>query len=118
MAQQKRQPWRVRCAYVHPSGAGCESVTPRSWEFCVPHTGKLGAHLEETAGTVTRTLEFPELRKQIGNLTSADWECLRLRLARIAPTVTLCLPGELGLLTLACDSVPDCHPTSSSVGSK
>lgn len=86
---KKREPWRARCTYVHPSGTACESVTPRGWEFCVSHTGKLGEQLDESRDSVIVTLELPALGKQIGDLNSADWEAVRLRLSRTAPTVAL-----------------------------
>ena len=64
-------------------------MIPRGWEFCVSHTGKLGAQLDESRDSVTVTLEFPALGKPIGDLNSAEWESIRLRLTRNAPTVTL-----------------------------
>ena len=85
----KKEPWKARCTYVHPTGANCESVTPRGWEFCVSHTGKLGEQLDESRDSVTVTLELPALGKPIGDLNSAEWESIRLRLTRTAPTVTL-----------------------------
>ena len=46
-----------------PTGANCESVTPRGWEFCVSHTGRLGEQLDESRDSVTVTLELPALGK-------------------------------------------------------
>jgi hypothetical protein len=84
-----KEPWKERCVYVTESGAPCHSVTPRDWSHCPNHTGKLGQLLDESRGTVTLTLDLPELGKQIGELNSADWESIRLRLTRTASTVTL-----------------------------
>src|SRR6478672_8226143 len=83
----KLEPWKSRCNFVSVKGLKCEAVTPRSWEFCVTHTANLGEDLEGSAGSVTRTLELPELRKPIADLTSAEWHAVRLRLTRQSPAV-------------------------------
>ena len=70
------------------SRAKCESVTPRGRGFFVSYTGKLWGLLGETTGSVTQTLELPALNKPIGSLNSAG-ECVRLRVAKTAPQVTL-----------------------------
>jgi hypothetical protein len=85
----KLEPWRVRCTYVSPKGTSCQTVTPRSWEFCVTHSANLGEDLDGSVGSVTRTLEMPELRKPIGDLTSAEWHAVRLRLTRQSASVVL-----------------------------
>ena len=53
------------------------TVTPRSLEFCVTHTANLAEDLEGSTGSVTRTLELPELRKPISDLTSAELHAIR-----------------------------------------
>jgi hypothetical protein len=85
----KKEPWKARCVYVHPTGANRESVTPRGWTQCPSHAFNLGEQLDETRGSVAVTLEMPALGKPIGDLSSAEWEAIRLRLIRTAPTVTL-----------------------------
>lgn len=59
MAKQKLPSWRERCRYVHPTGANCETVTPRGWEFCVSHTGKLGEQLDESRVRSRSHSSFP-----------------------------------------------------------
>ena len=75
--------------YVSEKGAKCETVTPRNWSHCASHSFTLGSQLDETRGEVSVTLELPALGKPIGDLNSAEWESIRLRLTRPAPTVTL-----------------------------
>ena len=90
--------------YVTQKGANCETVTPRGWEFCVSHTGKLGEQLDESRDSVTVTLELPALGKQIGDLNSADFEAIRLRLTRTQPLVQ-------------CEDSNCCNPCGTDLGS-
>ena len=49
-----------------PTGANCESVTPRGWEFCVfAHRQARSEQLDESRDSVTVTLELPALGKPI-----------------------------------------------------
>jgi hypothetical protein len=73
----KKEPWRERSIYVSEKGLESEPVTPRSWELCVTHTANLREDLEGSTGSVTRTLELPELRKPISDLTSAELHAIR-----------------------------------------
>ena len=84
----KKVPWRERCSYLSPAETKRESVTPRGWTHRPTHTTKPGELLEETSAVV-KELEVPALGKQIRDLNSAEWESIRLRLTRTAPTVTL-----------------------------
>ena len=83
------EPWKARCSHVSETGAKCESVTPRGWTLCPSHACKLGEQLEETRGEISVTLDLPALGKPIRDLNSAEWEAIRLRLTRTAPSVTL-----------------------------
>ena len=85
----EREPWKARCSHVSETGAKCESVTPRGWTHCPSHAYKLGEQLEETPGEISVTLDLPALGKPIRDLNSAEWEAIRLRLTRTAPSVTL-----------------------------
>ena len=89
MGRQRRQPWRTRCSYAHPTGGNCESVTPGGWAYRVSHAGKLGEQSDESRGAVTVTPELRGLAKPLRDLNSAEWESIRLRLIRTAATAVL-----------------------------
>ena len=75
--------------YVSEKGSKCETVTPRNWSHCASHSFTLGEQLDESRDRFRSTLELPALGKPLGDLNSAEWESIRLRLVRTAPAVTL-----------------------------